>query len=178
LCKWIYVMELSTWTEFSGIQKDDFNMIGRIWKLPPSGGSPGTGGNFPDSDMRHWYSNNCIQFCLCLAVGSRISISQSLCPNCYQPATNCWILPINHKWHHVEVCWTAHLDDCQIDDETFQMSNGKFKFKIELFASDSNTKCGRLFFFETFTVREQLALTRFRIPWTGRWPGFAHQYES
>jgi hypothetical protein len=75
---------------------------------------------------------------------------------------------------------TTDTDDWQIYDETFQKSNRKFNFTIEMFASDRSRKCER--FFQTFTAREQLALTHFCIHGTlhsfhGRLPGFVRQYK-
>ena len=60
---------------------------------------------------------------------------------------------------------TTDTDDWQIDDETFQMSNRKFKFTIDLFASDSNTKCKR--FFSNFYCKRTNGIDAFSHSWDG-----------
>jgi hypothetical protein len=54
---------------------------------------------------------------------------------------------------------TADTDDWQID-ETFLMSNRKFKLKIDLLASDSNTEYGR-FFFSNFCCKRTTGIDAF-----------------
>jgi hypothetical protein len=60
---------------------------------------------------------------------------------------------------------TADSDDWQVDDETFQRSNTRHGFTIDLFASDRNAKCKR--FYSNFHCSETTGIDAFTNSWDG-----------
>ena len=60
---------------------------------------------------------------------------------------------------------TTDTDDWQVDDQTFQRNRTKFKFTIDLFASDRNSKCQRFY-------------SNFFCPGTSGIDAFSHSWDD
>jgi hypothetical protein len=58
---------------------------------------------------------------------------------------------------------TTDTDDWQVDVETYQKINNKYKFTIDLFASDQNKKCQK--FFSNFYCHDTAGIGAFSHSW-------------